>query len=379
MNVDIRTILMLAVFLGLYGGINFYFFSRARSAFHFPGGISIVLLGILILLVLTPIIVRVLEAYHFEYAARMASMIGYIWMAFIFLFFFLHVSMELIRLIHRLLVPAAGKTQIQAGIFFIAACLAIGLVIHGYIDAQCIRIRNLTISTNEPLLPDGKLRIVQISDVHVGILNRNSRLTPILESVRVTNPDILVSTGDLLDGELDNIMKDAARFAALPAKYGKFAILGNHEYYAGLDRSIEFTKAAGFTILRDDVVRVAGITILGSDDITGRRFAETGKREGLKKAQSEKHNGFVLLLKHQPHIDPSANFHLMLSGHTHGGQIYPFGLLVKIYFPHLHGLIEILPNKLLYISRGAGTWGPPVRIFAPPEITVIDLIGKKPT
>lgn len=377
MNVDIRTILMLAFFLGLYGGINFYFFFRARSVFPFPGGISIVLLGILILLVLAPIIVRVLESCHFEYAARIASLIGYIWMAFVFLFFFLHVSMELIRMIHWLLLPGAGNTQIQAGIFFIAACLAAGLVIHGYIEAQRIRVQNLTISANETLLPDGKLRIVQISDVHVGILNRNSRLTPILERVRAANPDILVSTGDLLDGELDNIMKDATRFASLPSKYGKFAILGNHEYYAGLDRSIEFTQAAGFTILRDDVVRVAGITVLGSDDITGRRFAETGKRKGFKKAQSAKRDGFVLLLKHQPHIDPSANFHLMLSGHTHGGQLYPFGLLVKIYFPHLYGLMEISPDKFLYISRGAGTWGPPVRIFAPPEITVIDLVGKK--
>lgn len=377
MNVDIRTILFLAVFLGLYGGINCYFLFRAKSILHFSGIFQGLLLGLLILLILAPIIVRMLESWHFEYAARMASLIGYIWMAFVFLFFFLHISMELIRLIHGLLVPAAGKTQIQAEIFFIAACLSAGLVIYGYFDAQRIRIKNLQISINEPLLPDGKLRIVQISDVHVGILNRNSRLTPVLESVRVTNPDILVSTGDLLDGELDNIMNDAARFAALPAKYGKFAILGNHEYYAGLDRSIEFTRAAGFTILRDDVARVAEITIFGSDDITGRRFAETGKRENFKKAQSEKRDGFVLLLKHQPHIDPSANFHLMLSGHTHGGQLYPFGLLVKIYFPHLSGMVELAPNKRLYISRGAGTWGPPVRIFAPPEITVIDLIGKK--
>ena len=128
--------------------------------------------------------------------------------------------------------------------------------------------------------------------------------------------------------------------------------------------------------MRDDIAQAAGLTILGSDDITGRPFAETGKREGFKKALNEKRDGFVLLLKHQPHVDQNANFHLMLSGHTHGGQLFPFGFIVKIYFPHLYGLRELTPHKLLYVSRGAGTWGPPVRTFAPPEITVIDLINK---
>lgn len=369
--------MILAIFLALYGGINFYFFSRARNLFHFSGIVSGLLLAILLVLVLTPIIVRVLESCHFEYVARVASFIGYIWMAFVFLFFFLHISLELFRLIYGLLAGAAGKRQIQTVIFLAAACISAGLVIYGYIDAQRLRIKNLQISIDEPLFPDGRLRIVQISDVHVGIMIRNSRLTPILESIRQTNPDILVSTGDLLDGELDNIMKDAAHFASLPARYGKFAVLGNHEYYAGLDRSIEFTRAAGFKILRDDTVHTAGITILGADDITGRRFAQTGKREAFKKSLSEKRKSFTLLLKHQPHVDPNANFHLMLSGHTHGGQLYPFGLLVKIYFPHISGLVEISPNKRLYVSNGIGTWGPPVRIFAPPEITVIDLIGKK--
>src|SRR5690606_6748063 len=143
-------------------------------------------------------------------------------------------------------------------------------------------------------------------------------------------------------------------------------------YYAGLDRSLAFTKAAGFDLLRDDVRHAAGITIFGEDDITGRRSGNAPEKESFKKALSEKHNGFVLLLKHQPHIQRGANFNLQLSGHTHGGQLFPFGLLVKIYFPKIYGLHKLGENKLLYISRGTGTWGPPVRVFAPPEITVID-------
>ena len=377
MNIDARMILLLIIFLCLYGGINFYFFFHARAIFHFSGILKGVLLCLLLLLIIAPMIVRALESLHFEHLARLAAFTGYVWMAFVFFFFFLSISLELVRGIHKLIAPETGRLALQTLTFSLSVFLAAGLVVYGYIDAQRIRVKNLQILTDQTLPGNGKLRIVQISDVHVGILIRNSRLTPILEQIRKAQPDILVSTGDLLDGELDNIMKDAWHFAAIPAKFGKFAVLGNHEYYAGLDRSIEFTQAAGFQLLRDDVTRAAEITILGSDDVTGRGFAGTGKREGFKKALTEKRDGFVLLLKHQPHIDQNANFNLMLSGHTHGGQLYPFGFIVKLYFPHIYGLQELASNKHLYVSRGTGTWGPPVRVFAPPEITVIDVIGKK--
>lgn len=372
-----RMILFLATFLCLYGGINFYFFFRARSILHFSGFGQGLIIVLLLLLIIAPVIVRALEAMHCEQLARLAACVGYVWMAFVFLFFCLSVSLELIRGIHKLVVGDTGALTLKTVTFGLSVLMAAGLVVYGYIDAQRIRVRNLQITTDQVLPAEGKLRIVQISDVHVGIIIRNSRLDPLLRSIREARPDMLVSTGDLLDGELDNIMGDAARFAAIPTPAGKFAILGNHEYYAGLDRSMEFTRAAGFTILRDEIVQAAGITILGSDDITGRSFTPTGRREAFKKARSEKRDGFVLFLKHQPHIDPNANFNLMLSGHTHGGQLFPFGLLVKIYFPHIYGLVQLSPQKMLYVSRGSGTWGPPVRIFAPPEITVIDLIGKK--
>jgi uncharacterized protein len=377
MDMETKMILFLLTFLCLYGGINFYFFCRARSVLHFSGFLQGLILVLIILLILAPIIVRVLESLHYEHIARLAAITGYVWMAFVFLFFFLSVSMELLRIIHKLIVPGTGTFTLKAVTFGLAAFLAAGLVVYGYIDAQRIRIKNLQINTDQVLPGAGKLRIVQISDVHVGIIIRNSRLTPLLERLQEARPDILVSTGDLLDGELNNIMQDAARFALIKAKYGKFAILGNHEYYAGLKPSTAFTEAAGFELLRDDMTQTAGITIFGEDDITSRRSGLTNKGKEFKKALAEKRDGFVLLLKHQPYIDKEANFNLQLSGHTHGGQLFPFGIIIRFYFPKIYGLYDLAPNRLLYISRGAGTWGPPVRVFAPPEMTVIDLIGRK--
>ena len=374
---EIRMILFLLTFLCLYGGINFYFFFRARSVLHFSGPLQVLLLVLLILLILAPAVVRTLESLHCEQAARFVACVGYVWMAFVFLFFVLSVSLELVRFLHKLIVPETGTLTLKAATFGLSVILSAGLVVYGCVDARRIRVKTLQIPVQQVIPGDGNLRIVQISDVHVGIIIRNDRLTPILEKVREAKPDILVSTGDLLDGELDNIMTDAERFAAIPAPAGKFAVLGNHEYYAGVSRSIEFTEAAGFQILRDDVTQAAGITIFGEDDITGRKPGSTPKSAAFLKALAEKQDGFVLLLKHQPHIRETANFNLQLSGHTHGGQLFPFGFIVKLYFPRTYGLHTLSENKLLYISRGTGTWGPPVRIFAPPEITVIDLIGKK--
>lgn len=122
---------------------------------------------------------------------------------------------------------------------------------------------------------------------------------------------------------------------------------------------------------------VAGINIVGIDDVTGRR--PTVIRENplsTKTMPAASNDKFVLLLKHQPFVNPADNFNLQLSGHTHGGQLFPFGLLTGLFFENNYGYFELEKNKLLYVSRGVGTWGPPVRVFAPPEITVIDLIGR---
>jgi hypothetical protein len=368
-------ILFILTFLCLYGGINFYAFFRARSVFHFSGFPQIIIVIVLILLICAPILVRTAEAYHQEFLARSIAYIGYIWMAFVFLFFFFNVTFEILLFLYKLTGIGTGSLFLRNITFGAAVFLAIILVIYGFIDARQIRVKTLQVKTEKILPNNGKIRIVQISDVHIGLIIRNKRLQVILDRVKEAKPDILVSTGDLLDGELDNVMPQIQQFVSITPKYGKYAILGNHEYYAGLNRSLEFTKAAGFEMLRDDVRHVAGISIFGADDITGERMGVSKDKQIFEKMLTQKSNDFVLLLKHQPFVVTEENFNLQLSGHTHGGQISPFMLVTRLFFPRNYGYYELGRNKSVYISRGAGTWGPPVRVFAPPEITVIDLIG----
>jgi len=370
-------ILFILTFLCLFGGINFYAFFRARSVLHFSGFPQTIIIIVLILLICAPILVRVAEAYHQEFLARTVAYIGYIWMAFVFLFFFFNVTFEIIVFLYKLTGSEAASLSLRNIAFGTAIFLSFIFVIYGFIDARQVRVKTLQVKTEKILPNNGKIRIVQISDVHVGLIIRDNRLQAILDRVLEAKPDILVSTGDLMDGELDNVMTQSQQFTSITPKYGKYAILGNHEYYAGLKRSLEFTKAAGFDLLRDDVRHIAGISIFGADDITGQRMGVSKDKQLFEKMLEQQGNGFVLLLKHQPFVVDGENFNLQLSGHTHGGQIFPFMLITRLFFPKNYGYFELEKNKSLYVSGGAGTWGPPVRVFAPPEITVIDLIGNK--
>ncbi len=371
-------IIVLLIFLCLYGGLNFYAFFRAINIFHFSGATDVIIIILLFFMILAPIIIRFTEKLHLETLARSIAYFGYLWMAFVFLFFFVNITFDTARYVFYFFCQT-GENVLLKNIFFgLSVSLSFIFVVYGFFDAQRIRVKRLEIYTDKLLPNNGKIRIVQISDVHIGLIIRDKRLKVILDRVKDEKPDILVSTGDLLDGELSNVMPESKQLAEIKPMYGKYAVLGNHEYYAGIKKALEFTKNAGFEILRDENRRVAGINIIGLDDITGRKLGliqnSTHLSELLPATQSK---SFIILLKHQPDIHENMDFNLQLSGHTHDGQIFPFMLLTRLFFPKNYGFYKLGENKSVYVSSGAGTWGPPVRFFASPEITVIDLIGRK--
>ena len=371
-------IIFLLIFICLYGGINFYAFSRAKKNLHLSGKVQIIAIVLLVLMVLAPVIIRLAESCHLETLARSIAYAGYLWMAFVFLFFFLDIAFNLLRYICKFFFKSAGSAPVRNIVFGLSILVSFIFVVYGFFDAQRVRVNKMEIQTEQSLLNNGKIRIVQISDVHIGLIVRDERLQKIIDCVKAANPDILVSTGDLLDGELDNVMPQARQLAQIRPRYGKYAVAGNHEYYAGIGHSLEFTKNAGFEILRDETRQVAGINIIGIDDVTGRKLGIIRDNPRLAHlSPAIQSDGFILLLKHQPFVNNNENFNLQLSGHTHCGQIFPFTLITRLYFSKNCGYYQLGKNKSLYVTRGAGTWGPPVRILAQPEITIIDLIGKK--
>jgi hypothetical protein len=266
--------------------------------------------------------------------------------------------------------------------FVLPFLISLGITAYGYFEAKNIRIEHITIESGKIPESSGKIRIVQVSDVHIGLIVRNERLQRIVEEVKKLEPDIVVSTGDLVDGQLNNLVEPTMLLQGINPRYGKFAVTGNHEFFAGLGHALDFMRGAGFVVLRGEGVNVAGvINIAGVDDPAGARYGlSRGVSEhGMLSKLSGKY--FTLLLKHQPVVNGAAAglFDLQLSGHTHGGQMFPFNLVTSRFFQYHRGFFDLPNHSYLYVNRGAGTWGPPVRFLSPPEITVVDLVPEKNT
>jgi predicted MPP superfamily phosphohydrolase len=221
------------------------------------------------------------------------------------------------------------------------------------------------------------LRLVQISDVHVGPLLHKEWLQTVVEKIAGLRPDLVVITGDLVDGSVEQLREHVAPLARLQhsAPRGVYFVTGNHDYYSGADEWSAHLPTLGVRPLRNERVEVApGLDLAGIDDLT-----DPGSRSGrnLTRALAGRDpQRPIVLLAHQPKQFLQAaqlGVDLTLSGHTHGGQIFPFTWLVRLQQPFVAGL-HALGAAQLYVSRGTGFWGPPLRLAAPAEITLLKLV-----
>jgi predicted MPP superfamily phosphohydrolase len=371
------------VFFGLYGLFHLYGFTKLKRALE-PGPWPLAGLTLfMIMMVLAPLLVRLLEKNAWPTLARFLAHIGYVWMGLLFLF----VSCALVMDVYRvLMLVLQGAVRVDLSrlmpsprlLFLAPLILALTVAMFGFFQALKIRTERITIQTAKIPRDIGRVRIVQISDVHLGLIVRQNRLTKILDCVNAAHPDLLVSTGDLVDGQLNELTGLAERIRRVRTPLGKYAVTGNHEYYAGIGTSLKFTQDAGFTVLRGRGLTVPGVlNLAGVDDPAGHRFG-TGRKVSEKALLTDlPRSVFTVLLKHRPLPDEEStgHFDLQLSGHTHKGQIFPFTVLIDLMYPKSAGLLELGAGTRLYVSRGSGTWGPPIRFLAAPEVTVIDLIS----
>ncbi|MDH5181993.1 MAG: metallophosphoesterase [Gammaproteobacteria bacterium] len=223
--------------------------------------------------------------------------------------------------------------------------------------------------------PFDKFTIVQLTDLHVGRTIKRDFMERLVERVNRLKPDMVVITGDLFDLRISHIEYDVYPLKDLQAP--TYFILGNHEYFHGPGEAIEYVRSLGITPLINECTVIGEgekqFNLIGLTDLIGHRT-------GLYQPDQEKCYQHVdqtkpcIVLAHQPkmmlHMD-NYRCDLMLSGHTHGGQIFPFGLLVMTDQPYLAGLYNHTRDKQIFVSRGTGYWGPPLRVLAPSEITHI--------
>ena len=370
--------LFLLSFFLVYGSLHAYALLKARSALALGPGTMLALLPFLGILLCAPIIAHHLSRHGYEDAARSIAHVGYLWMGFLFFFVCLGLSADLLRLPLRALGRGgiAGRTS-----FLCISGLAVALSAYAIVEASRIGVVRVRIVTDRLPASVPSLRIAQITDLHLGLIHRIGKAREVAAIVAGERPDIFVSTGDLVDGQLDGVEELAETLRGIPAPRGKFAVLGNHEYYAGIGRAIAFTRKSGFTLLRDESVTIDdAVRIAGVDDPAGAQFGRSGGTSEAALLGNRPDGRFTLLLKHRPQLDPATGgkFDLQLSGHTHHGQIFPFRLLTRLAYPLLGGDHPVPGGGTLHVSRGTGTWGPPMRFLAPPEITVVDIVRSIP-
>jgi hypothetical protein len=366
---------------GLTCGVHYYFWARLVRDAALPqpyfriGTVVFVLLAVLVPATL-------ISARLFPKAVPWLMYAAFSWLGCILLLFFALLTSDVVGALFGLWERFGGGAPLDPEKrLFLARALAgtAGAVaatgaVAGLIGArQKVEVKQVPLTLKKwPRGLDG-YAIVQVSDIHLGPTIGRAFMEDLVARINALEPDLVAITGDLVDGSVEALREAAAPLAQLKSRHGTFFVTGNHEYYAGADEWIAHLRSLGIRVLRNERVRVGdaagAFELAGTDD----RMAHLeGHGEDLPRALGNRDASTpVVLMAHQPRSFPDAaklGVDLQLSGHTHGGQIFPWGMLVQLQQGFLAGLFQ-RGDSTLYVSRGTGYWGPPMRLGAPAEIT----------
>jgi predicted MPP superfamily phosphohydrolase len=313
--------------------------------------------------------------------------IGFVWLGLLFYFFVLLLAAEPLRpLLRTWAAPGFAGVAGLTATRWVARCVALGVLVGGcMIGAVAIfsarlpaSVRTVPVSLSRWPVELSGYTVVQLSDIHVGGTVGRGFVERIARRVNSLDPDMIVITGDLVDGSVEELAPLVAPLASLRARDGVWFATGNHDTYSGADAWIDHLRSLGIRVLRNERVAIRGdrgFDLAGTDDYAAHGSGHSRGQDIPRAMAGRDPDRPVILLAHQPRSFPEAVAHrvdLQLSGHTHGGQIYPFHYLTRSVQPYLAGLHR-RGASTIYVSRGTGYWGPPMRLGAPAEITKIVL------
>jgi len=317
---------------------------------------------------------------HQDWAARTGdTILGVIWVLFVWAL--LGNVLRLALVMANVSDPVRSRTVAAA-----VAVVSVGLMLWGYAEAMRVpRIKRLDVTI--PRLGAGLdgVRVVLLTDTHYGPIDRARWSARVVAAVNDLDADIVCHTGDIADGAVSDRREQAAPLGDVRARLARAYVTGNHEYFGEADGWLDHMRELGWESLHNRHIVVerngARLVVAGVDDATAASSGRPGHRADHGAALAGVDSDLpVLLLAHQPkQIDAAAErrVDLQISGHTHGGQIWPFHFLVRLDQPTVHGLSRHGDRTQLYTSRGTGFWGPPLRIFAPSEITLLTVRGSQ--
>jgi uncharacterized protein len=365
--------------------VNLYIFSRTRTVF--PAGTSVWHVSAILfwLVAFAYVIGRFTERTGAMSLAESFVKVGSWWLGAMVYLTLLFLLADILRGINGLFNLTeffrfnwAGEKG-KSAVYLVYSIAAI-ILIAGYLSAKIPTVNRVSFKLNKPV-PEGKQKVVLVSDIHLGMMISNGRLDKMVELVNRENADLVLLAGDVFDEDMGPVIQKnmGDLLKNLRAKQGVFAVLGNHEFYGNATAAHEYLENHNIIVLRDSVAILPnGIAVVGREDITSERMYGKQRKtlkEILKNLDTEKP---VFLLDHQPYKLAEVAEHsvdLQVSGHTHNGQMWPFNYITGAMFEISKGYGKI-KNTHFYVSSGYGTWGPPIRTNSRSEIVVMEISGR---
>jgi predicted MPP superfamily phosphohydrolase len=387
-NVVGRFVTFIALAFGLIAGIHYYLWARLVRDPRWPSPRSTVGGTLLALLALSLPLSLILGRGPGGLRHGVAFA-GYAWLGIMFLLLTVVFSGDLLRLlasVARSLLRAKPFDAQRRELLARTGAAATGLVVGGLAAAalrsaaQPVEVRRVPVRLGRlPPEHDG-FKIVQLTDVHVGPTIGRAFVEEIVNRANALAPDLIAITGDLVDGSVSHLAHAIEPLTTLRASHGVFFVTGNHEYFSDAEAWMNELNRLGIRVLRNERVVIGNGTssfdLAGVDDHSAERYGGPTSRVALARALEGRDPGReLILLAHQPRTLLDAEpfgVGLQISGHTHGGQIWPFNFIVQLQQPYVAGLHR-RGEAQIYVSRGTGYWGPPMRLGAPAEITEIRL------
>ena len=375
MNI-LQFLIFVLVFSSVYLGANYFVFSQIISGLSLRLNLAVLVRIFLWLSALAFVVGEFLIRKPVSAWMRPVSYYGSVWLGFISIAFTVFFFRFLLLIFFR-----SSSFRYYSAIFSVIAVLTLSLY-SIYNASRPERIKYLTIRTSKLPKNTSNFSVVQISDLHLNFLKSPERLKKIVERVNSLDPDIVVITGDLIDADVGQTEKICGALRSLRSKYGVYAVTGNHEFYAGIDKFYQALSCANITPLRNEHRTIASaIELVGIDDPEAERFLhqKIDLASAFRTPTPVDPDKFVLLLSHRPDFFDRARkigIDLQLSGHTHAGQVPPVDILELLFYKYFCGYHQ-KSDGALYTTSGTGCWGPPMRLFTRSEIVKITLVNEK--
>lgn len=377
----IQLITFLSIFFGIYFLGNWYLYNRANLALPagpFKQWFPWIFWG----LAVTFLIGQFLERGNYHYGSQIVTYFGSFWLVFAFYCLLMVALIDVVRLTNYLIpfIPQDFKNTWFSGKHLFTAVVAIAsiIVIAGHINALVPKIRTVDLLVDKKVENRSELKIALVSDIHMGFIIGNNRVKRLVRKLNNEKPDIILFAGDLVDHNPKPVIaKDLGRhLKKLKAPLGIYAVTGNHEFIGHPEVSIDYLTNFGIRYLRDTAITIDHTLVLaGRDDKDGIRYTGARRLPVSKLLNGVDRTLPIILMDHQP-VDYDSvaleGVDLMVSGHTHRGQFWPFSIITRKVFENDWGFMKRGKTNF-YVSSGYGTWGPPVRVGSRSEIVILNM------